>query len=135
MTKPLPAFLPYCINVNRNEEEDEDWCHVEGIEGLVLGLVVVEEGDRCGVLIVKDKGGIEHRFEVTVTHMSPIPEDAYTIIYACGIQSSEDCGWMVGRSLPGGKFEKVSMLINSRRTVKKRTNHLKITERHQYILI
>ncbi len=46
MTKPLPAFLDSCINVYQDEEEDEDWCYAEGIEGLVLGLAIVEEGDR-----------------------------------------------------------------------------------------
>ncbi len=32
------------MNVYQDKEEDEDWCDAEGIEGLVLGLAVVEEG-------------------------------------------------------------------------------------------
>ncbi|KAK0217709.1 hypothetical protein EDD85DRAFT_894237 [Armillaria nabsnona] len=134
MTKPLPAVLSSLIPADRDEAGDEDRCYAEGIEGLVLGLAIVEEGDRRGVLIVKDAGGKEHRFEITVTHTSPIPEDTYTMIYARGIQSSQDCGWIVGRSLPGGKFEKVSMLIISCEE-QIRLDYLKITEWHQYILI
>ncbi|PBL00181.1 hypothetical protein ARMGADRAFT_1072558 [Armillaria gallica] len=113
MTKPLPAFFEYCPDVHWDEEEDKDWCDADCIEGLVLGLAVVKKGDRRGVLIAKDKGGIEHRFEITATHTSPIPEDTYEMIHTCIFQSSGDHGWMVGRCLPGGKFEKVSMLIIS----------------------
>ncbi len=65
------------------------------------------------MLIVKDKGGIEHRFEITATHTSTIPEDTYTMIDTCRFWGSWDHGCMVGQSLPGGKFEKVSMLIIS----------------------
>ncbi len=136
MTKPLPAFpvLGYCLNVDWDETRDEDWCIAEGIEGLVLGLAGVEEGDRRGVLIVKDNGGIEHRVKITATHTYPIPEDTYTMIFTSTVQSSEDCRWMVGRSLPGGKFEKVSMLIISRNEHWWLKN-LGITEWRRYILI
>ncbi|KAK0217706.1 hypothetical protein EDD85DRAFT_916356 [Armillaria nabsnona] len=130
MTKPLPAVLGSLTTVGRDEAGDKDWCDAEGIEGLVLGLAIVEEGDRRGVLIVKDPGGKEHRCEITATHTSPIPEDTYTII--CKWYYSGVC--VVGRSLPGGKFEKVSMLIISReehRWIKNRG----ITEEHRYILI
>ncbi|PBK81136.1 hypothetical protein ARMGADRAFT_1091565 [Armillaria gallica] len=134
MMKPLPAFSKYCLNVHWDETEDEDWCNAEGVEGLVLGLAVVEEGDQHGVLIVKDKGGIEHRFEITATHMSPIPEDTYMMIDTNGSESSPHCGWVVGRSLSGGKFEKVSMLIISGAEQSK-LRGLGITEERQYILI
>ncbi|KAK0214652.1 hypothetical protein EDD85DRAFT_502601 [Armillaria nabsnona] len=130
MTKPLPAVLACHTPADRDEAGDEDRCYAEGIEGLVLGLAVVEEGDRRGVLIVKDKGGIEHRLEITATHMSPIPEDTYTIIYDWDYKGV--C--VVGRSLPGGKFEKVSTLIISREE-QNRLMDLGITEWRQHILI
>ncbi|KAK0224557.1 hypothetical protein EDD85DRAFT_940906 [Armillaria nabsnona] len=131
MTKPLPAVLGTLTAANRDEAGDEDRCYAEGIEGLVLGLAIVEEGDRRGVLIVKDKGGIEHRFEITATHTSPIPEDTYTIIYDWHHRGGV-C--VVGRSLPGGKFEKVSTLIISREEYY-RLMDLSITEWRRYILI
>ncbi|KAK0224548.1 hypothetical protein EDD85DRAFT_778436 [Armillaria nabsnona] len=134
MTKPLPAFLDHCFDIHWDEKEDEDSCDAECIEGLVLGLAVAEEGDRRGLLIVKGEGRTEHRFEITATHMPPIPEDTYTMIYTCQIRGSRDYGWMVGRSLPGGKFEKVSMLIISREE-DWRLENLDIIKRRRYILI
>ncbi|KAK0224571.1 hypothetical protein EDD85DRAFT_1027700 [Armillaria nabsnona] len=131
MTKPLPTH-PIVFptrEIDRNETRDEDWCNAEGIEGSVLGLA---EGDQRGVLIVKDKGGIEHRFGIIATHTSPIPEDTYTMIYTC--HSLWYHGWVVGRSLPGGKFEKVSMLEISDKE-HQRLKNLGITERRQHILI
>ncbi len=134
MTKPLHPFLADGIIVHWYGSEDEDWCNAEGIEGLVLRLAVVEEGDQRGVLTVKDKGGIEHRFEITATHMPPIPEDTYTMIYTYGFDRSPDHHWAVGRSLPGGKFETVSMLIISREE-HQRLKNLGITKKHRHILI
>ncbi len=135
MTRLLPAHPIFpTLEIDRNETSDEDWCNAKGIEGLVLGLAVVEEGDRRGVLILKDKGGIEHRFEITATHTSPIPEDIYAMICACTLEPEWDCGWMVGRSLPGGKFEKVSMLISSDEDYC-RLRNLGIAEKRRHILI
>ncbi len=135
MAKPLSAFVGPWLNVHWNEEEDEDWCFTMGFEGLVLGLAVVEEGDRRGVLIVNDKGGIEHRFEITATHTYPIPEDTYTLIDTCSLGPlGSESGWVVGQSLPGRKFEKVSMLILSfeeHRRLQKRG----IIKNRPYILI
>ncbi len=130
MTKPLPArpIFP-TLEIDRDETRDEDWCDAECIEGSVLGLA---EGDQRGVLIVQDKGGIEHRFEIIATHTSPIPEGTYTMIYTC--RSPGDHGWVVGRSLPGGKFEKVSMLKISDKE-HRRLKNPGITERRQHILI
>ncbi len=57
----------------------------------------MEEGDRHGELIVKDNGGIEHRFEITATHTSPIPEDTYAMIHTCIFESSHGqtvVGWL-----------------------------------------
>ncbi len=138
MPKLLPASKLYpSINVDRDETSDEDWCNGKGIEGLVLGLAVVKEGDRRGVLIVKDRGGIGHGFEITATHTSPIPEDTYAMIYTCKFpnwQSSRVRGWVVGRNLPGGKFEKVSIL-NISREEHRRLENLGIIESRRYILI
>ncbi len=134
MTRPLPArpIFP-TLEIDRNETRDEDWCDAECIEGSVRGLAVVKEGDRRGVLIVKDRGGIGRRFEITATHTFPIPEDTYAMIHTCSSpsQSSWDRGWMVGRSLPGRKFEKVSMLIIS----DEEHQELDITEKRRHILI
>ncbi len=133
MTKTLPAFLGCSLSVDVRWYNDEGWCNEKGIEGLVLGLAIVEEGDRRGALIVKDKGGIEHRFEVTATHTSPIPEDTYVMIQLCGFMNLVH-GWMVGRSLPRGKFEKVSVLEMSDEE-QCRLKDLGITKQCQYILI
>ncbi|KAK0458763.1 uncharacterized protein EV420DRAFT_1308266 [Desarmillaria tabescens] len=108
MMKPLAAGEYYPdIYVDRNEEMDEDSCNAPCIEkGLVRGLAAVEGGDRRGELIVKDVGGMEHAFNITATHEYPIPEDIYTLI--CTRRDYEF--WVLGRRLPGKRFEKVSVL-------------------------
>ncbi|KAK0458739.1 uncharacterized protein EV420DRAFT_1763839 [Desarmillaria tabescens] len=106
MTKPLSAGGMFQIDINRNEEMNEDWCYTECIEKvLVRGLAVVEGSDRRGELIVKDAGGTEHAFNITATHKYPIPDDTYTLFCT---DSSPYC--IVGRRLPGKRFEKVSLL-------------------------
>ncbi|SJL13461.1 uncharacterized protein ARMOST_16905 [Armillaria ostoyae] len=132
---PLPAYKPYPeVYIDRDETEDEDSCDdVRCIEGLVRGLAVVEGGRRRGELIVENNGGIE-QFKITATHTYPIPEDTYTMIYACEFESSRGYGWVVGRSLPGGKFEKVATLEFSRKE-QRRLEDLHITKKHRYILI
>ncbi|PBK76418.1 hypothetical protein ARMSODRAFT_1011668 [Armillaria solidipes] len=132
----LPAYdFDPDITVDRNETLDKDLCDASYIEkGLVWGLAVVEEGDRHGVLIVKDKGGIEHGFDITATHTHPILEDTYTMIYTCKFEGSRRHGWVVGRSLPGGKFEKVSTVETSHEE-QRRLEDLRITKKHRYILI
>ncbi|KAK0504332.1 hypothetical protein EDD18DRAFT_1345221 [Armillaria luteobubalina] len=138
MAKPLPAYHVYSrTHVDRDEKQDEDLCDdVRCIEGLVRGLAIVEEGDRCGDLIIKGKGGTEHGFEITASHTYAIPEDTYTMICTCEvqIQSSLGCGWVVGRSLPGGKFEKVSVLEMSTQE-QCRLDDLGITEKRRCILV
>ncbi|KAK0221514.1 hypothetical protein IW262DRAFT_1374500 [Armillaria fumosa] len=114
MAKPLPAYHVYSrIHVDRGENQDEDSCdEVWCAEGLVRGLAVVGEDDRRGELVIKGEGGTEHGFEITASHTYAIPEDTYTMICICEvrIESSLGCSWVVGRSLLGGKFEKVSVL-------------------------
>ncbi|KAK0458742.1 uncharacterized protein EV420DRAFT_1333889 [Desarmillaria tabescens] len=110
MTKPLPADHWYSdLNVGRKEEIGKDSCNAKCIEkGLVWGLAVVEgSSDRWGELIVQDAGGTEHTSNITATHQYPIPDDTYTLICA-GSWLSQFC--VVGRRLPGKRFEKVSVL-------------------------
>ncbi|KAK0500737.1 hypothetical protein EDD18DRAFT_778097 [Armillaria luteobubalina] len=124
MTTPL---LPYKIS-DEWVDRDEDWCeNVDCIEGFVWGLAVVEGDDRHGEFIVDRDDGIE-RFNITAAHTYPIPEDTYTLIYyTCRTPFPNVC--VIGRSLPGGRFEKVSV-------VETLDTHLRdITEKRGYILI
>ncbi|KAK0500945.1 hypothetical protein EDD18DRAFT_1280253 [Armillaria luteobubalina] len=108
MMKPL---LPYWADlgegIDRNETGDEDWCDARCIKGFVQGLAVVEGGDRHGKFIVDRDDGI-WQFKITAAHKYPIPEDIYTLIYFFCNDDSNAC--VIGRSLPGGRFEKVSVL-------------------------
>ncbi|KAK0436324.1 uncharacterized protein EV420DRAFT_1281161, partial [Desarmillaria tabescens] len=137
MMKSLPEydFAPN-IQLYCDETGNEDWCSdVVCIEkGSVRGLAVVEGSDRHGELIVKDEGGIEHRFEIMATHTYSIPEDTYTLISASTELTFPRYGWVVGRSLPGGKFEKVSVLEIPDEEYY-RLGGLCITDWGQYILI
>ncbi|KAK0458878.1 uncharacterized protein EV420DRAFT_1270016 [Desarmillaria tabescens] len=130
MTKPLPAGGYLGIKVNR-DEMDEDWCDAECIEkGFVRWLTAVEEGDRRGQLIVNDKGGTEHAFNITAAHEYPIPEDMYALI--CGVSPSQY--WVVGRRLPEERFEKVSVFQMSLKELN-RFRDLHITEECRNILV
>ncbi|PBK76392.1 hypothetical protein ARMSODRAFT_948181 [Armillaria solidipes] len=132
MMKPLPAYnLDPCILVCWDEKREEDWCDAECIEGLVRGLAVVKGGHRRGKLIVARQDGKKYRFKITAAHKYPIPEDTYILIYCCDVQhrSSRSYGWVVGRSLPEGIFEKVSVLEMSRNRLRR------ITEKRRCILI
>ncbi|KAK0433536.1 hypothetical protein EV421DRAFT_1910037 [Armillaria borealis] len=117
--------------VDRLETGDEDQCDAECIEGLVRGLAVVEGGHRHGEFIVKGEGGKKHRFKITAAHTYPIPEDTYTLIY--GSDDPTDL-YVVGQSLPGGKFEKVSVLEISYEE-QCWLEDLDIFKKHRYILI
>ncbi|SJL13418.1 uncharacterized protein ARMOST_16861 [Armillaria ostoyae] len=111
--KPMPADdFEAIFDVHREETSDEDWCDAWCTEGSVRGLAVVKEGDRHGELIFKDMDGIERAIDITAAHTYPIPNDTYTLIqtYEVRNESSWRHGWVVGRSLPGGKFEKLSVL-------------------------
>ncbi|PBK89683.1 hypothetical protein ARMGADRAFT_330291 [Armillaria gallica] len=103
---PEDAYLLSKHGVQHDDETDEDW-----FDGLCIekGLVRVfdagsaERHDRRGELVVKAPDGIPHTFQIYVTHQFPIPEDTYTLLgdkYQCAI----------GRRLPDGKFEKVSVI-------------------------
>ncbi|SJL13390.1 uncharacterized protein ARMOST_16833 [Armillaria ostoyae] len=135
MMKPLLEYLPDPDGVfqfvDRDETGDEETCDAECIDGLVRGLAVVEGGHRRGKLIVKGEGGKKHRFKITAAHTYPIPEDTYTLIYGCDNLTNP---YVIGRSLPGGKFGKVSVLNISDKE-QRRLEDLRITEERRYILI
>ncbi|PBL00167.1 hypothetical protein ARMGADRAFT_982120 [Armillaria gallica] len=133
MTMPIPAFCPFPkIDIYWDETEDEASCKAECIEGLVRGLAVMEGSDRHGEFIVKCDDG-RAQFKITAAHTYPIPEDTYTLIYACehGNQVIWH-GWVVGRRLPKKGFEKVSVLIISD---EEQDRLLRFTKRHRHILI
>ncbi|KAK0461581.1 hypothetical protein IW261DRAFT_1576710 [Armillaria novae-zelandiae] len=131
MTKPL---LPSDVlaRVDRDETVDEDWCNMECVEGFVRGLAVVKEGDRQGEFIVECYDDIM-RFKITALHTYPIPEDTYMLI--CDESNNYNRlnkrpqAWVVGRSLPEGRFEKVSVV----ETLAWDLRHL--TKHRRYILI
>ncbi|KAK0430883.1 hypothetical protein EV421DRAFT_1721056, partial [Armillaria borealis] len=133
MTKPLPTYgVEHNLTVDRDETAEEDLCCMRCIEGLVQGLAVVEGGDRRGELIVQGEGREKHRFRITAAHTYPIPDDTYTLIYAWYVNESRHHGFAVGQSLPGGKFEKVSVLEMSNEEVCRLEP---IMKKHRYILI
>ncbi len=115
MTEPLPADV-YCDGfVRHNDETDEDWDNGPCIEqGYVRGLNMgsAEGVNRCGELVVKDADGMQHTFKIRVTHQFPIPEGAYTLL--CSFNPWDDKEvrefWVVGRSLPDRRFEKLSVI-------------------------
>ncbi|KAK0461563.1 hypothetical protein IW261DRAFT_1408923 [Armillaria novae-zelandiae] len=128
MTKPL---LPYHLrrSVNRDETGGVDSCDVECVEGFMRGLAVVKEGDRQGEFIVECNDDIM-RFKITAPHTYPIPEDTYTLIWdECDDLYDIPHAWVVGRSLPEERFEKVSVVKTFDKDL------MDITKRHQYILI
>ncbi|KAK0191026.1 hypothetical protein F5146DRAFT_1046806 [Armillaria mellea] len=115
MTNPLPDGIYTLDDVDWDEKTNEYSCNMMCIEmGLVRGLAAVGGGGRHGELTVKDKAGMEHRFKITATHEYPIPEDTYTLIltfhYLHLLTNRYHCYSVVGRSLPGRRFEKVSVL-------------------------
>ncbi|SJL13415.1 uncharacterized protein ARMOST_16858 [Armillaria ostoyae] len=132
MMKPLLAYHDNSYgglqSVDRDETGDQDTCYARCIEGLVQGLAVVVGGDRHGEFIVEWNDEIA-RFKITAAHTYPIPEDTYTLIYGNDDLTNSH---VIGRSLPGGKFEKVSVLEMS----KDESNRLRrITEKRRCILI
>ncbi|KAK0458104.1 uncharacterized protein EV420DRAFT_415617 [Desarmillaria tabescens] len=138
MTKPLPVDHDPIVGmgIDRDDTTDEDWCDVECIvTGLVRGLAVVEGVDRYGELTVQDKEGIEHVFNFTATHKYPIPEDVYTLVRTFRFTLNWECPWVIGRRLPGKRFEKVSVLEIADEEGWRRLCDLHITKQHRYILV
>ncbi|KAK0476776.1 hypothetical protein IW261DRAFT_1490041 [Armillaria novae-zelandiae] len=131
MTKPvLPYQIDYDLDqgIDWDETVDVDWCDGWCIEGFVQGLAVVSEGgNRYGEFIVRCHDGSIERFKITTAHTYPIPEDTYTLIYFNSWSLPNAC--VIGRSLPGGKFEKVSVLETSD------TRSMLISKTRRYILV
>ncbi|SJL01412.1 uncharacterized protein ARMOST_04734 [Armillaria ostoyae] len=117
MTEPLPADV-YCEGfIGHYDKTDEDWYMGPCIEhGLVQGLNAgsAEGVDRCGELVVKDADGMQYTFNICVTHQFPIPEGAYTLLgsFTTSQWVFKEVGgfWVVGRSLPDHRFEKLSVI-------------------------
>ncbi|KAK0494571.1 hypothetical protein EDD18DRAFT_1464213 [Armillaria luteobubalina] len=137
MTKPQFDSFYTEIQVVWDEEMNEDRCNVDSIEkGLVQGLAAVEEGDRCGELIIKDRIGKEHIFKIMAAHECPIPEDMYTLIPGYNYSPTDSHFYCVIGQRQGKRFEKVSLV---RILDKEQWNHLvkdlHIIKKHQYILV
>ncbi len=65
-------------DVHWDEETDNDWYESVNIEkGYVRGLAMgnMERGVRRGELVVQDRDGTKHTFEIVATHQYPIPEE------------------------------------------------------------
>ncbi|KAK0233998.1 hypothetical protein IW262DRAFT_126801 [Armillaria fumosa] len=143
MTRPLPMHCVPQPGLYLGREyaggRAEEVCGAHCIEGLVRGMAFADtlEGDRHGELIVEDRFGIEHEFRITAAHTYPIPEDFYTLVCTCYIivnENSSGCGWVVGRRLPGERFEKVTTVVIALEEYNRICNQ-DIMELHRYILI
>ncbi|KAK0237753.1 hypothetical protein EDD85DRAFT_951916 [Armillaria nabsnona] len=135
MAKPLPRYSDrvYMVDVDWNEEMNKDSCHAHCVEkGLVRGLGVVEEGDRYGELIVEGKDGTEHVFNITAAHEYPIPEGTYILICTHTVSYKD---WVIGRRLPGERFEKMSVLRLCDEEEWGRLKDLYISEKCRNILV
>ncbi len=115
MTERLPADVNCDGFIDHDNKTDEDWYEGPCIEqGFVRGLNAgsAEGVDRGGELVVKDADGMQHTFKIRVTHQFPIPEGAYTLLGSFGSWPIEEVGefWVVGRSLPDQRFEKLSVI-------------------------
>ncbi|KAK0453051.1 hypothetical protein EV421DRAFT_646886 [Armillaria borealis] len=117
MTEPLPADAGCRGFVYRDDEMDEDW--YEGLsvikQGFVRGLNTgsAEGVDRCGELVVKGTLRMRrHTFNICVTHQVPIPEGVYTLLGGSKLWDPKEVRefWVVGRSLPDRRFEKLSVI-------------------------
>ncbi|KAK0242207.1 hypothetical protein EDD85DRAFT_279877 [Armillaria nabsnona] len=117
MTEPLPADAGCDGLISRDDKTDEDWykgpCIKQGfVQGLHAGSA--EGVDRCGELVVTT-GTFRmrrHTFKIRVTHQFPIPEGAYTLLGSSDTWDPKEVRefWVVGRSLPDQRFEKLSVI-------------------------
>ncbi|SJL01424.1 uncharacterized protein ARMOST_04746 [Armillaria ostoyae] len=135
MTEPLPADVDCDGFVYRDGETDEDWYKGPCIEhGFVRGLHTgsAEGVDRCGELVVKDADGMQHTFKICVTHQFPIPEGAYTLLGSSpahwGFKEVREF-WVIGQSLPGQRFEKLSVIRIPDEGERERLNQCVIVQR------
>ncbi|KAK0231865.1 hypothetical protein EDD85DRAFT_849070 [Armillaria nabsnona] len=134
MTKPLPTKGECAAWASRDDETDVDWCEGYCIEkGCVKGLAVedVKGASRCGQLAVEDESGTMHTFQIIATHQYPIPERTYTLI---GAHMSLEY-WVLGRRLPGRRFEKVSVFTMVNREDRERLRNLGLAAVSRNILL
>ncbi|KAK0446532.1 uncharacterized protein EV420DRAFT_892714 [Desarmillaria tabescens] len=134
MTKPLPVDCLSRAEVYLDDKTRSDCCKLFCIEqGLVKGLNTefAEGADRCGELIVEGIDGTEHTFKIVATHKYPIPEGTYTLLR--GRQDLQY--WVVGRRLPQGEFEKVSVFTMSDKREIVRLKGLDIAKESLNILV
>ncbi|PBL01963.1 hypothetical protein ARMGADRAFT_1005415 [Armillaria gallica] len=126
MTEPLPADVDRCDGFVRHDDEtNEDWYEGPRIkQGFVRGLHVgsAEGVDRYGELVVRGTLRMRrHTFKICATHQFPIPEGTYTLLgsfspyrrspaYGWGSEKVTREFWVVGRSLPNQRFEKLSVI-------------------------
>ncbi len=103
-------------DVEWDEEKEAYRCSqpVRCIErGDIRGLAVgdPQERPRSGELEVKDADMTSHIFKIAASHQHPIPDGSYTLLRPKRFQMY----WVVGRRLPDGRFEKVSVVTANKR--------------------
>ncbi len=130
LTEDRP-FNGIIINQSLNGRSYCDALCIE--EGFIQGLAVMEGVDRHGKLIVKDKNGVEHAFDIMATHKHLIPEDMYTLI--CTTVWIWRRKWVIGRRLSGRMFEKVAVLELANEAEWNRLRDLRIIEMCRNILV
>ncbi|KAK0443702.1 uncharacterized protein EV420DRAFT_1023203 [Desarmillaria tabescens] len=84
---------------------------------------------RRGEFIAKDGNGTSHTFAIVATHQYPIPDGTYALIcsdpydgssYKEGTYEFGKQYWVVGKSMPGQRFEKVSVFeLNGSEQIKR----------------
>ncbi|KAK0234333.1 hypothetical protein IW262DRAFT_1425077 [Armillaria fumosa] len=115
MTEVLPLFSrSWGDSVHCAEETDADWYDSGAfIElGYVWGLAEGSPEGKCrqGELAVKDNTGEKHTFKIGADHQYPIPDGLYTLLGSnLGLSLFQGQYWVVGKTLPGQMFKKVSV--------------------------
>ncbi len=112
------------------------------LSGFVRGLAVGDPNgeSRHGELIVKDRRGRPHTFQIVATHQYPIPEGEYSLLASRGLQQLTVEGhWVVGKMRVFGlvhlEFEKVSVFEIPDENELERLNDLRIVRWKSFPLI
>ncbi len=98
------------------------------MQGLDVGSA--EECNRYGKLVIEDTNEIVHTFKISVTHYCLIPKDVYTLL-----GDHHHWNWVVGRQLPGQKFEKVSVFKMDGWEEAEKLKDLNISPRSRNVLV
>ncbi|KAK0430966.1 hypothetical protein EV421DRAFT_2024796 [Armillaria borealis] len=111
---PWPRAASWADTVKHTEDTDADWIEADCIEsGYVQGLAegLHDGAHRYGELTVKDYVGASHTFKIRADHQYRIPDGLYALVGSHPFPSGkfEKQRWVIGRRLPEGKFEKVSV--------------------------